>query len=204
MNNLRSNKPYRFSFTAASLLIEDFIVLARHMVNDNIPIDDLKHEMMSRERKKTSKREFAEMYLRLKTLSEKELDILVNGSGDDQKLISLIAFGRAYEFFRDFIAEVVMEKVLVYDLQISDMDYNIFFNRKSIDHDELEKLADSTKGKIKQVIIKVLHQAGIIDNVKDRNIIIPIVDRSVEKAVAEVNPEDLKILLYTDQKILSL
>jgi hypothetical protein len=67
----------------------------------------------------------------------------------------------------------------------------------------LEQLAETTKAKIKQVILKVLHQAGLIDNIKDRNILVPIVDRKLEQIIAETDPSDLKLILYTDQKILN-
>lgn len=181
----------------------DLISYAKIMVLDGLTLDQLKPEMMNRDRANTNNREFAELYLRIKTLSSKELNVLAEGNCDDQKLICLIAFGRAYQFFRDFIGEVVQEKVTLFDFKITDRDYNSFVSRKSIDHEELELLADSTKAKIKQVILKVLHQAGLIDNIKDRNIIVPIVDRKLEKVIAETDPNDLKLLLYTEQKILN-
>jgi hypothetical protein len=194
---------YRFSFTAASLMQLDLVYYAKMMVLDGLTLDQLKPEMMNRDRAKTSTREFAELFLRIKTLSSRELNLLVEGNSDDQKLLCLIAFGRAYQFFRDFMDEVVQEKVTLFDFKITDRDYNSFLSRKSIDHEELEQLAETTKAKIKQVILKVLHQAGLIDNIKDRNIIIPIVDWKVEQVIYETEPNDLKLLLYTDQKILN-
>jgi hypothetical protein len=199
---LVSKKKYRFSFTAASLMLADLVSYANLMVLDGLKLDQLKPEMMNRERAKTNNREFAELYLRIKTLSEKELNLLVTGSFDDQKLICLIAFGRAYQFFRDFMYEVVQEKVTLFDFKITDRDYNSFISRKSIDHEELDQLAETTKAKIKQVVLKVLHQAGLIDNIKDRNILIPIVDWKLEQVICETDPNDLKLLLYTEQKIL--
>ena len=196
-------KPYRFSFTAASLMQADLISYAKMMVLDGLTLAQLKPEMMNRDRAKTNTREFAELYLRIKTLSSKELNLLVDGNSDDQKLLCLIAFGRAYQFFRDFMDEVVQEKVTLFDFKITDRDYNSFVSRKSIDHEELELLAETTKAKIKQVILKVLHQAGLIDNIKDRNIIVPIVDRKLEQIIAETDSNDLKLILYTDQKILN-
>ncbi len=181
----------------------DLISYAKMMVTDGLTLGQLKPEMMNRDRAKTNTREFAELYLRIKTLSSKELNLLVDGNSDDQKLLCLIAFGRAYQFFRDFMDEVVQEKVTLFDFKITDRDYNSFVSRKSIDHEELEQLAGTTKAKIKQVILKVLHQAGLIDNIKDRNILVPIVDRKLEQIIAETDPNDLKLILYTEQKILN-
>jgi hypothetical protein len=194
---------YRFSFTAASLMHADLVYFAKKIVSDGLTLDQLKPEMMNRDRAKTNSREFAELYLRIKTLTNKELNLLVDGNSDDQKLLCLIAFGRAYQFFRDFMDEVVQEKVSLFDFKITDRDYNSFVSRKSIDHEELEQLAETTKAKIKQVIFKVLHQSGLIDNIKDRNIIVPIVDRKLEQVITETDSNDLKLILYTNQKILN-
>jgi hypothetical protein len=201
---MRGSNTYRFSFTAASLMLNELILYAKQIVDNEILIENLTADVMNRERSKTNKREFAELLIRLKTLSPKELVILSNGTYDDQKLIAFVAFSRAYSIFRDFINEVILEKITLYDYVITDRDYNSFISRKSIDHDELNDLADSTKAKIKQVMFKVLHQAGLIDNIKKRSIIIPIVGLSLEKSIAETNLLDLKLLLYTEDKILNL
>lgn len=199
---INKNK-YRFSFTAASLLLNELISFSRMILEENILLEDLKPEMMNRERAKTKKREFAELFIRLKVLDRPLMEKLVYGTQDDQKQIAIIVFGRAYSFFRDFMDEVVQEKVTLFDFKITDRDYNSFVSRKSIDHEELEQLAQTTKSKIKQVVIKVLHQAGIIDNIKDRNIMVPMVDWKLEQVIAATDPNDLKLLLYTDQKILN-
>jgi hypothetical protein len=200
---LKNKNKYRFSFTAASLLLKELISFGKMMLEDNISLEDLNPEMMHRERAKTNKREFAELYLRLQAIDKPMLEKLVYGSQDDQKQVAIIAFARTYRYFREFMEEVVQEKVTLFDFKITERDYNSFVSRKTIDHEELELLADSTKAKIKQVILTVLHQAGLIDNIKDRNIIVPIVDRKLEKVIAETDPNDLKLLLYTDQKILN-
>jgi hypothetical protein len=197
-------KKYRFSFTAASLLLKELISFSRMMVEDNIPLEDLKPEMMHRERAKTNKREFSELYLRLQALDAPLLEKLVHGTQDDQKQIAIIAFGRTYSFFRDFVDQVMLEKISLFDFKLEDRDYNSFVSKKSLDHEELDQLADSTKYKIKQVLLKVLEQGGLIDNIKDRNILIPSVDREMERMIMSSNPQDLKLLLYTEQKIATI
>jgi Putative inner membrane protein (DUF1819) len=160
--------------------------------------------MMHRERAKTNKREFAELFLRLKVLDRPLMEKLVYGTQDDQKQIAIISFGRTYSFFKDFVEEVMMEKISLFDFKLEDRDYNSFISKKSIEHEELDQLADSTKYKIKQVLLKVLEQGGLIDNIKEKNITMPVVDREIERIIAQTDAEDLKLLLYTDQKISSI
>lgn len=186
---------YRFSFTAASLMLVELIEYAKILVGNGFIIDDLQHLSLKKDKAKTGKREFAELKIRLSTLSKDELELLAESDIATQKLISYIACCRAYSYIREFVMEVVLEKVSLYDHQISEIDYNAFFNKKCIDHDELEDLADTTKAKIKQVVFKILQQAGLIDGVKSKKIIIPIVDTRLENIIKEANPSDLALLL---------
>lgn len=198
------SKKYRFSFTAASLLLNELISFSKMILEDEIRLDDLKPEMLNRERAKTNEREFAELFLRLKVLDKPLMEKLVYGTQDDQKHIAIIVVGRTYSFFRDFIVEVMLEKISLFDFKLEDRDYNSFISKKSIEHEELDQLADSTKYKIKQVLLKVLEQGGLIDNIKERNIIMPVVEKEIERIIVQSNPKDLKILLYTEQKIANL
>ena len=56
------------------------------------------------------------------------------------------------------------------DYNLTETDYISFIRRKEINHDELANLTDQTQAKVKQVIFKILEQAGIIDNVEDKEI----------------------------------
>jgi hypothetical protein len=186
---------YRFSFTAASLQVPVMVLLAQKLVSDGLSLDQLKAVDVQKGRAITNLREFSELRLRLNTLSTDELEVLANSNSDEQKYICLISFGRTYLFFREFIDEVILEKILLFDFKLSDMDYNVFFSKKSIDHIELEKLTTLTQNKLKQVIFKVMEQGGLIDNVKDRNIKIPQLSSTFENLIKETNPNDLNILL---------
>ena len=161
---------------------------ASRMINDDLSIDQLSPDDLKKERAKTSKREFAEIVLRLKSLTKEEIEYLADSNIEDRKHVALLAFGRTYSFFGDFIREIVENKISLFDLQLTDRDYNAFVSKKSIDHDELDQLADSTKYKIKQVTMKVLAQAGVIDDIKNRNIIVPHLDSRLERIIVEQNP----------------
>lgn len=185
---------YRFSFTAASLQVFLMIELAMKIIQREITPNQLIPEDIGKERSKTNKRGLTEMKARLNTLSKEETELLAYGDADEKCYISLIAFARTYQFFRDFVIEVIAEKVVVYDFYLTDMDYNVFFNRKAIDHPEADNLADSTKAKIKQVCFKVLEQGGMINNVKERKIIVPILSERLSTLLAD-KKQDLKLLL---------
>ncbi len=173
----------------------ELINYARILTENGFSIDSLVPDSLNKEKAKTSKREFAELKLRLSTLTVEETQLLAESDISTQKLIAYLACCRAYSFIKDFVVEVILEKVSIYDHQITDRDYNAFFSKKRVDHNELDILADTTKAKIKQVVFKVLEQAGLVDNVKARNIIRPIVDVRLENILKTHKPTDLALLL---------
>ena len=82
----------------------------------------------------------------------------------------------------------------MFDFYLTDMDYNAFFNRKALDHPEADNLTDNTKAKIKQVCFKVLEQGGLINNRKERKIIVPILSQRLS-SLLEDKRQDLQLLL---------
>lgn len=190
-----SNKKYRFSFTAASLQVPTMIAMARKMMRESITTEQLSPEDMGKERYKTSQREFREIKARLECLSRDEIRLLSEGPFEEQKLISFVSFARLYRFFYEFMIEVVAEKILVFDYTLTEMDYNVFFNRKAVDHTEVERLTTATQNKVKQVVFKVLEQAGIINNIQERVIQAPQLSPSFVALLSATNPQDVKLLL---------
>jgi hypothetical protein len=186
---------YRFSFTAASLQVPVMISLAEKMVREKLTLAELKPENIGKERAITNKRQFREMKARLATLSDNEVTYLVDGTYEEQRLLLMIAFARTYRFFYDFVTDVVARKVTLFDYTLTDMDYNVFFNRIAIDHPEAERLTTLTQKKVKQNTFKVLEQAGIINNVKERIIRVPQVSVAFSSLISATRPQDLKLIL---------
>ncbi len=186
---------YKFSFTAASLQVPVMTSLAEKMVNEGLSLDELKPEDVGKERAKTNKRQFIEMKKRLATLSDDEINHLARASYEEQRLLSMVAFARAYRFFYDFVTDVVAEKVALFDITLTDMDYNVFFSRVAADHPEADKLTSLTQKKVRQYTFKVLEQAGLINNVKERIIQVPQLSIAFTSLISATRPQDLRLLL---------
>jgi len=190
-----NRKQYKFSFTAASLQVPMMIRLAQKLIKEDITPGQLEPADLRKERANTGIRELREFRDRLETLSRDELALLADGPFDEQKYISLVAFARQYRFFYDFMVEVIAEKVSVFDFTLTDMDYNVFVNRKAVEHPKIENLTTNTLNKVKQQIFKVLEQGGILNNVRDRQIQVPLLSESFIQLLSDTNPMDLKLLL---------
>lgn len=185
----------------------DFMRLVRYMEDQDNHLDteDIDpNVIMLRTNSRTNKREFQELIKRYKLLTENQKALLSQIDVIGQRQVALIGICKAYPFIQDFIVEVVREKYLSLDFQLTDGDYQTFINRKAQLHPELEGFSDSTEKKARQVVWRILEQAGLIDNTKDRYILPQFVDRKVVNAVVSDDVNLLKIFLMSDRDIKQL
>ncbi len=191
---------YSFGFVAASLRLNETINIERTFregeYTDYNNIDN-KVDLIGNGNTRTSNRQYRELAERLRSLTSAEKDLLVGNDLTSRRQIAFLGVCKHYLFIREFVLEVLREKMLVYDYQLSESDY-LSFERKK---ETLDLLADSTRHKIKQVVFKILEQAGIIDNVKSLKIQPQLPGQQVIDAVMEDNPDWLKIFLLNDAEI---
>lgn len=193
-------KKYRMSFTAASLRVPEMAEMARMVQVEGLE-NITKEALIKGRSSKTAVRELIELKIRIGTLTKQQLDLLAEGDVLIQRQLSLLAVCKTYAFIRDFVVEVVREKALVFDYQMTEGEYITFLRRKSEEHPELDALTESTQYKIKQVTFKMLEQSGLIDSTKSKKINPQLVDEQVTKAVVQDDPQWLKVYLMSDSEI---
>lgn len=185
-------------------MLPGFVRMAALAVENGYKLDKLTNDQIGKEKESTNVRQFRELKHRLETLTTEEVDLLANGSLVDQKHVVLLAFCKTYRFISDFIVEVIRDKVLVYDFEIRESDYNSFINRKSFDHPELEGLTESSQTKIRTVLFRMLAEVGLIDNAKSKVIQPMLLSDELEKIIVKDDPQLLKIFLKSDREIAEL
>jgi hypothetical protein len=185
---------YEFSLTGSSLRVNEMILFATKYINEGLL------EFKS-DKGTTNKRMVSEFKKRIDNLTVNQQELLLNSNFSNQKQLAFLSACKTYSLLRDFVIEVVREKYLIMDFNLSDTDYISFIRRKEINHDELANLTDQTQAKVKQVIFKILEQAGIIDNVRDKEIQLQLLGESTKKSIIEDNPEWLKVFLLSDMDI---
>lgn len=189
---------YSFSFTTASLMVNGMVLIAESIRNN---MDFNYVEILGNGKSATGKKYYAELKKRLKNLTSDEVDLLIDGDLQTQKQICFLAICKTYGFINDFTIEVLRNKLLVFDYEITDGDYLSFFRGKMQEHDELEGLTPQTENKVKSVIFKIYEQAGIIDSIKNRRIQPQFVDSKVLETIRKDNHNWLKIFLISDTDI---
>lgn len=118
----------------------------------------------------TLKRVCREIISRLRTLSPGELEFLVEGSHQEQNYLLWLAVCRRYRYIAEFAVEVLRERYITLKHDLSFDDFDSFFNRKSEWHSELDELTPATRGKLRQVLFKILRE---VDFITDSNRIKP-------------------------------
>jgi len=115
-------------------------------------------------------------------------------------MVMLLATIKTYQFILEFIVEVIRPKWIQFDDEILDSDYDRFIYEKEELHDELEKLSDKTKAQIKQVLFRILAEAGLIDSAKTRRIVQPYVAENIVELIVKDNnnPDYLTAFLFSD------
>ena len=144
-------------------------------------------------------RQAREICFRLARLTGQELQLLTTGSAGEQLYLLWVAVCKHYLFIKEFAVDILREKFLRMDLLLTFQDYDIFFKDKAEWHDKLEKLADSTKAKLRQVLFKIMRQAEILS--KDNMIIPGLITQELALVLAKDNPVWLTVLPVSDADI---
>lgn len=186
---------YKLSFTGAGLSISGSIKIAQvylQIKDWDAVKEKVKTENLLQARTQSSvQRTFQELAPRLQQLTAEQLELLVEGNHQEQKQILWFAVCSRYAYIREFAIEVVHEKYQSLDYELTEFNYAAFFNRKADWHDELDRLRETTKTKIKTVLFRMLREAGLIS--KDHVIIPTVLSSRMIELLAPDSPARLHI-----------
>lgn len=161
-----SNDKYSMSFTTGSLFFRESVELAKlhielgdwNSVRDKVVAENL----LQTRTLNTLKRVCSEVISRLRTLSSGELEFLVEGNHQEQAYLLWLTVCRRYRFIADFAVEVLRECYVSLKPDLTYDDFDSFFNRKSEWHRELDEITPTTRGKLRQVLFKILREAELL------------------------------------------
>ena len=103
-----------------------------------------------------------EMRQRLRELTESQLTLLANGTVEDSVSMSWVAVIKHVSFVFEFTLVVLEEKLAAHDPVLRPSDYESFFEGKTITHPELNALTPSSRYKIRQILLRMLIEAGLL------------------------------------------
>ena len=198
---------YSLSFTAASLRPE----LARIVAECFLKVGDwerVKAQILStnalqcRSASSTVRLE-RELQQRLQTLTHDQLSLLAKATAEDRTAMAWLAICKRSPFVCEFAAEVLRDKLAAHDAVLRPSDYESYVEHKSLPHPELARLTPSSKRKIRQVLLRMLAEAGLLVSTRHGAIQRPVLSPAVIRAVTADDRRWLAGFLVPDAEIAS-
>ena len=126
---------YKLSFIGADLALSESIKIAEvylQLIDWDAVKEKVKTDNILQARTQSSvRRIYQELSPRLEQLTIEQLELLVEGATQEQKQLLWFAICQRYAYIREFAVEVIHEKFLSLDYQLTDFDYDAYFNRKA-------------------------------------------------------------------------
>lgn len=195
---MAKNSSYSFSFATTALNVHEMVKVAQSIVETREM--DATNEL-GNGKKVSGQKKMQEYTSRIRTLTTNQLQLLAHGNLNSQRQMAYLSICKSYGFIRDFVVEVLRDKMLLFDYQIEDSDYLSFWRRKAELHPRMESFTENSKKKIRQITLRILAESDIIDSTSNKMIKIQIIDPAVEKVILDDNPNWLKVFLKSDLDI---
>lgn len=157
---------YALSFTTGGLLAREAAVLAPIYgeLRDWAKVREsaVEENLLQTRTHSTGVRRVRETVNRLSVLSDRELEILADVTASERGHLMWAAACRRYELIGEFAEEVLRERFLTLAGTVSYEDYDSFYRAKAMWHDELDDLTDLSYKKLRQVLFKMMVEAGLL------------------------------------------
>jgi hypothetical protein len=103
-------------------------------------------------------------------LSQNELELLTETTIQEQGYLLWLAICRRHKFVAEFAVEVLRERYLSLKNSLNYEDFNFFFSKKLEYHQELAKVSQRTIDKSRQVLFRMMRQAGLLTTENEINV----------------------------------
>jgi hypothetical protein len=204
---LCANSSYNLSFTAAALRPELARIVAECFLTvgnwDQVKASILSTNALQCRSTSSAVRLESELRQRLTTLTHDQLTLLAHATAEDRNAIAWLAVCKRIPFAFEFAAEVLRDKFAAHDTVLRPSDYESYMEIKSLAHPELARLTPSSKHKIRQVLLKMLTDGGLLVSVRAGAIQRPPLSQAVIRAVTADNRFWLAAFLVSDAEIAS-
>lgn len=161
-----SNDSYRMAFTTGGLFHPESVRLAALYLDlgdwSAVRAQVIADNLLQARTLSTLQRVCREVISRLRTLGLGELGCLVAGNPQEQAALLWLAVCRRYRFIAEFASEVLRERYISLQPDVTPEDFDAFFNRKAEWHLELDGLTPATRAKLRQVLFRILREADLL------------------------------------------
>ncbi|MCR1973067.1 DUF1819 family protein [Clostridium sporogenes] len=165
-----NNKKYSAKLTGESFLLYELKIVAnlkRQGYSDKEIRKKVFDENLFQYKYKSSiSRRLTPLIQRVNLLDEKLINKLIQDPLGDGVIINLYAIMKNDRLFFEFMKEIISPKIKNTNDILERKDINIYFDQKIEQNEEVSAWSEATIQKLKQVIKKILSEAGIIEDMK--------------------------------------
>lgn len=181
------------SFTTGGLLEKESYILANAYIqthNIKLASDRIKDENLFQYRTiVATNRVLLELKSRFSYLNDDAINLVVSGFSNEAQQILWFAICQKHTFIFDFVKEVIREKYITGQFELTNYDFDAFYNKKMLQYENLEKITNNTRYKLKQVLFKMLREVGLLSNQNFIQAVIPTAN--VVNVIGNQSPEYL-------------
>lgn len=185
---------YALSFTTGGLLEREAAILAPvyaeyrdwEKVRD-VAVDE---NLLRTRTYRTGVRLVRETVKRMSALADREAESLADVTASERGHLMWAAACRRYDLVGEFAEEVLRERFLTLAGTVSYDDYDSFYRAKAMWHDELDAVSPATYEKLRQVLFKMMVEAGLVTA---KGVIEPVLlSARVTECLTELTPSDIR------------
>ena len=127
----------------------------------------LDENLLQRNTLASRRRILREVRQRLVTLHDSTIAGFPEASPEEKRAIALLAVCKCYPFVFSFIRDVLREKLAVFDNELTLSDFHSFWNALSVKHPELDEITVNSRKKLRQVLFRILAEAGLLKSTRN-------------------------------------
>lgn len=182
---------YSLTLTAEPLLYPESKVVAGLMEEnkdkESIYKEIMENNLFQHKKQGSQKRVFSPVWRRLNAINKELLELFIDSDSQTSRLILLYSIMKTDRLVFDFINEVYKDKLFLRQNKIENKDFEFFYEQKSMQDEKLLNASETTKYKIKQVMFKIMIEAGILEKDLSNEKIIkkPYINNNLKKLIIE-------------------
>jgi len=201
--------PYRLSFTSVSLRPD----LARIAADAYLACGTwagARQQVLAdnafQSRTKTSlQRMEREIRTRLECLTKDQIVLLAEGTSEERAAMAWLAATKYAALVREFAADVLRSKLADFDSVLRPSDYDNFIATRLPSHPELGELTESSSRKVRNVLLLMLMEAGILQEESgERRITRPVQTQRVIDSIVADDAQFLDGFLWSNEGIAAI
>ena len=185
---------YALSFTSGALLAGEAAVVAPIYLEEHdwtITRARAKEENLLQSRvSSSSTRRLGALIPRIQVLTDYELRIVADGTSTERGHLMWAAACRRYSLIAEFAEEVLRERFLTLVGTLTYEEYDSFYRTRAMWHDELDEVTDLSYKKLRQVLFKMMAEAGLLT--KQGQIEPVLLSTRVAECLNQRTPSDIR------------